>query len=98
MTPEEERNLGRLELAITRLADLVKNQRSIILKQREENMLLWKRYKELENRLDEAQDKHQTLLMARMIVANDKDWQKAYSRLSVLQREIQEAIKLLELE
>ncbi|MBB6276245.1 hypothetical protein [Porphyromonas circumdentaria] len=98
MTPEEERNLERLERAVTHLIDLVNSQRSVMQKQQEENRLLSERCRVLEESLDEVQDKHQTLLMARMIVANDKDWAKAYSRLSVLQEEIREAIKLLELE
>lgn len=98
MTPEEEKNLDRLERALTRLVNLVESQRSVILKQQEQNALLATRCRELEDCLQKDRDKYQTLLMARTIVANDKDWVKAYSRLSVLQKEIREAIKLLELE
>ena len=98
MTPEEEKNLDRLERALTRLVSLVESQRSVILRQQEQNVSLAARCKELEDCLQKDRDKYQTLLMARTIVANDKDWAETYSRLSVLQKEIREAIRLLELE
>lgn len=97
MTTDGESYLNRLSESIVRLQRLTERQRTILQRQWQEIEILTDKCKELQRQLDEEKERKTTLLTARMIVADDNDWQEAYQRLLVLQKEIQEAIRLLEL-
>lgn len=97
MTTDGESYLNRLSESIVRLQRLTEGQRTILQRQWQEIEILTDKCKELQRQLDEEKERKTTLLTARMIVADDNDWQEAYQRLLVLQKEIQEAIRLLEL-
>lgn len=98
MTRQEAEYLQRLERAFGGLSQLLERQQVYISELQARMKYLEGERLRLEESLTTEQQKNNTLLTARMIIAQDKDWADARQRLVGLKKNIQEALRLLETE
>lgn len=98
MTRQEAEYLQRLERTFLGLSQLLERQQVYISALQTQVKHLEEERLRLEESLATEQQKNNSLLTARMIIAQDKDWADARQRLVGLKKNIQEALRLLESE